>query len=237
MVFRYQNCSYSHGGGTGGYTSEVQFNPEHDLNIVTLYNRENLNLAAQRFSERVNENVFELMTGKPAVPVDHISRDEQIALVPPTFADSSIEGPYRCTLTAFALPSGNQSPFRPVATGDIHVVADGRGQLSSGTWVHHIHDAQVPLDLTCKLTLVSGSYSLGTNRTGTERSSWKLAVDESPRACFQFFSPARPPVTTDSEIIVTDITGKTNYGTSINPYAVLSTVCQREQTTVAGNQQ
>jgi serine-type D-Ala-D-Ala carboxypeptidase/endopeptidase len=228
--------SYSHGGGTGGYTSEVQFNPEHNLGIVTLYNRENLDIAAPRFAERVDENVFELMTGKPAIPVDYISQDERVVLIPPTFADSSIQGPYHCTLTAFALPSGNQDPFRPAATGDIHVLADGKGQLSSGTWVHHIHDAQAHLDLTCKLNLVSGSYSLGTNGTGTERSSWKLAIDQSPRACFQFFSPARPPVTTDSEIIVTDTTGKTNYSTSINPYAVLSTVCQREQRAVAVNQ-
>ena len=220
--------SYGHGGGTGGYTSQVQFNREHDLGIVTLYNRENMDITAPQFAERLNDNILQLMTGKPAIPVDYISRDERIALTPPNFTNSSIKGPYHCTLTAFVLPSAIQQPFRPAASGDIHVVADD-GKLSTGTWVHHIQDPQAHLDLICKLNLVSGNYSIRSNGTGTEQSSWKLAVDQSPRACFRFFSPARPPITTDSELIVTDTSGKTTYSTSVNPYSVLSTVCQREQ--------
>jgi serine-type D-Ala-D-Ala carboxypeptidase/endopeptidase len=220
--------SFGHGGGTGGYTSQVQFNPEHDLGIVTLYNRENMDITAPEFAERLNDNILQLMTGKPAIPVDYISRDERIALTPPNFTNSSIQGPYHCTLTAFALPSAIQQPFRPAASGDIHIVA-GDGRLSAGTWVHHIQDPQAHIDLICKLNLVSGNYSIRSDGTGTEQSSWKLAVDQSPHACFQFFSPARPPVTTDSELIVTDTSGKSTYSTSVNPYAVLSTVCQREQ--------
>ena len=53
-------------------------------------------------------------------------------------------------------------------------------------------------------------------------------TEESPRLCFAFFSPARPPVTTDSEVMMTDSGGKTVYSTSINRFAVFSSVCQRE---------
>ena len=218
--------AYAHEGGTGGYTSLAAFNPAQDRALIVLYNRANTDLAAPQLVERIAENIDQLMTGKPSIPLDFISEVERLALVPPTFADSSIQGPYHCTLTPFSLPATIKDPFKASGTGDIHIVADGEGKYSEGTWVDHI---QAPgLDLTCKLKLVSGSYSVTPNGTGTEHSSWKLVTEESPRGCFQFFSPARPPVTSDSELIVMDITGKTSYSTSINPFAVLSTVCQRE---------
>jgi len=218
--------SYSHEGGTGGYRTLVGFDPAQDRAIVVLYNRENGDLAAPQLVERVAENIDQLMTGKPSIPLDFISEQERLALVPSTFTDNSINGPYDCTLTAFPLPATIKDPFKAAATGDIHSVADGQGKLSEGTWVHHI---QAPgLDLTCKLKMVSGSYSVTPDGTGTEHSSWKLVTEESPRGCFQFFSPARPPVTTDSELIMADPNGKTFYSTSINRFAVLSTVCQSE---------
>jgi hypothetical protein len=158
--------------------------------------------------------------------LDFISEQERLVLVPSTFTNSSIHGAYHCTLTAFPLPATIKDPFKAAATGDIHSVADGKGKSSDGTWIHHI---QAPgLDLTCKLKMVSGSYSVTPDGTGTEHSSWKLVTEESPRGCFQFFSPARPPVTTDSELIIADPNGKTFYSTSINRFAVLSTVCQSE---------
>jgi serine-type D-Ala-D-Ala carboxypeptidase/endopeptidase len=224
--FRPKTGFYSHSGGTGGYSSTVAFNPAEDRAIVVLYNRDNSDPAAPQFVERVVENIEELMTGKPAIPLDFISEQERLALVPSTFTNSSIHGPYHCTLTAFPLPATIKDPFKAAATGDIHSVADGKGKSSEGTWVHHI---QAPgLDLTCKLKMVSGSYSVTPDGTGTEHSSWKLVTEESPRGCFQFFSPARPPVTTDSELIMADPNGKTFYSTSINRFAVLSTVCQSE---------
>jgi serine-type D-Ala-D-Ala carboxypeptidase/endopeptidase len=219
--------SYGHEGGTGGYRSLARFNPAQDRAIVVLYNRDNTDPAAPQLVERVVENIDELMTGKPSIPLDFISEEERLALVPSTFTDSSIQGPYHCTLTALPLPATIKDPFKAAATGDIHAVADGQGKLSEGTWVHHIPSPGH--DLTCKLKMVSGSYSVTPNGTGTEHSSWKLVTEESPRACFQFFSPARPPVTTDSELIMTDPTGKTFYSTSINRFAVLSTVCQSER--------
>jgi hypothetical protein len=216
-----------HDGGTGGYNSYAEFNLEKDRAIVVLYNR--MSFAIPLFATRVGENVRELMSGEPSIPLDYISDDERQALIPPTFSENSIEGPYRCTLAAFPLPATIKDPFTNAASGDIHVTADGKGNLSDGTRVHHI---QAPhLDLTCKLKMVSGRYSLTRDGTGTQTSSWKLVVDESPRGCFQFFSPARPPVTTDSELIVKDTEGKAFYTTSINPFAVLTTVCQREAAT------
>ena len=79
---RYQDRSYSHGDGTGGYSSRVQFNPEHDLSIVTIYNRENMDITAPEFADRVNDNILQLMTGKSSIPVDYISRDGRIARTP-----------------------------------------------------------------------------------------------------------------------------------------------------------
>jgi serine-type D-Ala-D-Ala carboxypeptidase/endopeptidase len=226
--FNPKTGSYFHSGGTGGYRSLAGFNPAQDRAIVVLYNRDNQDPAAPQLVERVVENIDELMTGKPAIPLDFMSPDERLALTPSTFTNRSIQGPYHCTLTAFPLPATIKDPFNAAATGDIHVVADGKGKLSEGTWVHHIHSPG--LDLTCKVKLVSGGYSVTPDGTGTENSSWKLVIEESPRRCFAFFSPARPPVTTDSELIMTDTTGKTFYSTSINRFAVLNTVCQSETT-------
>ncbi len=217
--------SYSHGGGTGGYSSLAGFVPSSDRAIVVLYNRDNLDPAAPRFVERVAENIGDLMSGKPAIPLDFISEDERLALIPPTFTDDSIQGPYHCILTAFPLPATIKDPFKAAATGDIHVVADGKGTFSEGTWKHHIQAPQ--LDLICNLKMVAGSYSIASNGTGTEHFSWKLDTGE-PHGCYQFFSPARPPVSTDQQLIMTDTSGKTIYSTSINRFAALSTVCQRE---------
>jgi serine-type D-Ala-D-Ala carboxypeptidase/endopeptidase len=218
--------SYFHSGGTGGYRSLVGFNTAQDRAIVVLYNRDNQDPAAPQLVERVVENVDELMTGKPSIPLDFVSEQERRVLVPATFTESSIHGPYHCTLTPFSLPPTIKDPFKATGTGDIHIVADGNGKYSEGTWVDRIRAPG--LDLTCKLKLVSGSYSVTPNGTGTGHSSWKLVTEESPRGCFQFFSPARPPVTTDSELIMTDPAGRIVYSTSINPAAVLNTVCQSE---------
>ena len=220
--------AYAHEGGTGGYSSLAAFYPAQDRALIVLYNRcDNADLgSATSWSSASRKISTELMTGKPSIPLDFISEVERLALVPPTFADSSIQGPYHCTLTPFSLPATIKDPFKASGTGDIHIVADGEGKYSEGTWVDHI---QAPgLDLTCKLKMVSGSYSVTRNGPGTERSSWKLVTEESPRGCFQFFSPASPPVAADSELFMTDTTGKTFYSTSINRLAVLSSVCQSE---------
>ena len=224
--------SYSHGGGTGGYTSMAGFNPQRDVAVVALYNRENTDINAPPFAQRIAENVSDLLKGEPAIPIDYLSDDERVLLIPATFSNSSIAGAYHCALTAFTLPANTKDPFKPTATGDIHIVADGNGKFTEGTWSHHI-DAY---KLTCNLQMVSGDYSVTSNGTGKEHFSWKLDLEKSPRGCFQFFSPARPPVTSEPHLIVTDTSGKTIYSTSINPFAVLSAVCQRETAQTADRQ-
>jgi D-alanyl-D-alanine-carboxypeptidase/D-alanyl-D-alanine-endopeptidase len=217
---------YEHSGGTGGYTSDAGFDPKRDLAIVVLYNRENLDFSAPRFPDRVLVNIFELMAGEPSIPLDSISENERNALTPPKFTNSSIEGAYHCALSAFPLPTTITNPFTVAATGDIRLVADGKGNFSDGSWDHHI--AAPGLDMTCKLKMVSGSYSVGSDGTGTQQTSWKLIVEGSSHGCYQFFSPARPPAAFASPAIVKDTAGATFYTTSINPFAVLATVCQRE---------
>jgi serine-type D-Ala-D-Ala carboxypeptidase/endopeptidase len=224
--FEVKTGQYGHAGGTGGYNTIALFNPKMDYAVVALYNRDSMDLAAPRFVYRVAENTAELLAGRPAIPIDYISESEREALVPQTFSNSSIMGNYHCALTAFSLPPTVKDSFSPTASGDLHIVADGKGNLTSGTWVHSIKEPNGVM--VCKLNMVSGSYAIGTNGVGTERSSWKLALDESPRRCFQFFSPARPPVTSDSQVIVTGPSGKTNYATSINPFSVITTVCERQ---------
>ncbi len=224
--FEAKTGEYSHGGGTGGYNTIALFNPKKDYASVALYNRDSMDLAAPRFVNRVGENTAELLSGRPATPIDYISEGERDALTPPTFSDSSIMGNYHCALTAFPLPPTVKDSFSPGASGDMRLVADGKGNLTSGTWTHIIKEPNGMM--VCKLQMVSGAYSIGTNGVGTERASWKLILNESPRGCFQFFSPARPPVTSESQVIVTDTSGKMNYATSINPLSVLNVVCQRE---------
>jgi hypothetical protein len=120
-----------------------------------------------------------------------------------------------------------EGAFTPTATGDIHLVADGKGRFTSGTWAHRIDTAN--LHITCKLDLASGNYTIEHSGIGFEQTTWKLLTAESPRVCCRFFSPEMKPVTTAAESIMTDKGGRVIYSTSINPYAVLSVVCEREE--------
>lgn len=61
---------YWHNGGTGGYTSDAAFSPKDDRAVVVLYNREDLGSAPIMFVERVAANVGELISGKPALPLE-----------------------------------------------------------------------------------------------------------------------------------------------------------------------
>lgn len=74
--------SYFHSGGTGGYRSHVAFDPSQDRAIVVLYNRDNMDPAAPQLVERVVDNIDELMTGKPSIPLDFVSENERRALMP-----------------------------------------------------------------------------------------------------------------------------------------------------------
>ena len=178
--------AYNHNGGTGGYSSFAEFDPPQDRAVVVLYNRDNTDPAAARFSDLVGENIVQLMSGKPSLPIDSISEDERLALTPATFTDSSVEGAYHCTMTALQLPATIKDSFKAAATGDIYVVADGKGNFTRGTWSHHI---EAPgYDVPCNLKMVSGSYAIARDGTGTEKFSWKLNPGE-PRGCDPFLHP------------------------------------------------
>jgi D-alanyl-D-alanine-carboxypeptidase/D-alanyl-D-alanine-endopeptidase len=62
---------YSHGGGTTGYSSEVQFSPEKDRALVVLYNRlDDTPPGTERFVDRVAENIDALMSGRTSRRID-----------------------------------------------------------------------------------------------------------------------------------------------------------------------
>jgi serine-type D-Ala-D-Ala carboxypeptidase/endopeptidase len=216
--------SYLHNGGTHGYGAFAAFNPGQDWGVVVLYNRGG---PFPRFVDRVGENIAALLAGQPAPSLDYLCNADRQALAHPDFDLGSIKGAYRCRLTAFTLPATAEGAFTPTGTGDIHVVADGKGRFTSGTWVHRIDTAN--LHMTCKLDLASGSYTVEHNGTGVESTKWKLRIAESPRTCFRFFSPDLMSVTTAAESIMTDKGGRIFYSTSINPFALLSVVCEREE--------
>jgi CubicO group peptidase (beta-lactamase class C family) len=127
--------SLNHNGGTGGYGSFAQFNADQDWAMVALYNRDG---PFPRFVDRVGDNVSELLSGQPSVRVDQLADEDKKALAYPVFANSSIHGSYHCRLTAFPLPATAKDPFNAAASGDIHVLADGKGGFSQGTWEHRI---------------------------------------------------------------------------------------------------
>ena len=215
--------SYGHSGGTGGYGTYSVFNPGHDYAVVALYNRDN---DFPRFVDQVGENISDLLLGEPAIPPPFMSDADRKALAHPVFDDSSIDGSYRCTLTAFSLPAKSDDKFNAVSSGDIHAVADGKGRLTQGTWEHKIVAANQ--NFTCKMKLVSGKYSVTPDGTGTQDVQWQLLKQDSPRACLIYFSAAAMKVHTQSQMLTTDKGGKTFYTTTLSPTAQLSGACERE---------
>jgi hypothetical protein len=142
-----------------------------------------------------------------------------------SFNDAVIQGAYKCNLTAYGLPSKDSDPFPVTALGDITGVADGRGKWTSGEW-HHSIDAP-GIHANCHLTMISGTYSVRPNGTGTDITKWRLVKGDSAPNCLLYFPDAAETPTTESELIVRDPSGKMFYSTSINPYAVLVTACQK----------
>ncbi|MGO9602413.1 MAG: serine hydrolase domain-containing protein [Candidatus Binataceae bacterium] len=83
-LFDPKSQSYSHEGLTAGYGSLAQFTPERDRGIVVLYNRLEFSFGPMRFPQRVAENVSQLMSGKPSIPLDVLSDDDRASLNRPT---------------------------------------------------------------------------------------------------------------------------------------------------------
>jgi len=215
--------SYTHSGGTGGYGTYAVFNPGHDYAVIALYNRDN---NFPRFVDRVGENISELLLGEPATPPPFTSDADRRALAHPVFDDSSIDGSYRCVVSALSLPGKLDGKFNAVSSGDIHAVADGKGKLTQGTWEYKI--VAPNLDITCKMKLVSGSYSVKPDGTGTQEVQWVLTKPDSPRVCLSYFSASAMKVHTQTQMITMDKAGRMFYTTTLSPAAALNGACERE---------
>lgn len=215
--------AFWHSGGTGGYASYALFDPEHDIAVVALYNRES---DPPRFVDQVGNNVSSLLAGTPAAPPDFMTKADKRALAHPTFNNSSISGAYHCRMNALLLPTAENDPFNLGSTGDIHATADGKGKLTQGTWEHRILAPGV--NITCKMKMVSGSYIVKADGTGTQDVKWELIKDDSPRACLRYFSAAQMKVHTEPQMITMDKSGKIFYTTLLSPVAVLNSACERE---------
>jgi D-alanyl-D-alanine-carboxypeptidase/D-alanyl-D-alanine-endopeptidase len=75
-LYDVESGRYEHGGTTPGYTAHVEFAPDEDREIVVLYNRMDEAPGQRRFVDRIAENINELMSGKPATPIDRISESD-----------------------------------------------------------------------------------------------------------------------------------------------------------------
>jgi CubicO group peptidase (beta-lactamase class C family) len=210
--------TYEHSGETYGFGSYAGFNARRDQALVVLYNRQ-----TDDYFDRVAANVSALMEGRPAISLDVISEVERDALEPQTFSNRSIRGSYNCRLAAFPLAASVKDSFNVAATGDVHLVADGKGAITEGTMTYRLAPAN---NLVCKLKLDSGRYSIQPDGSGTETETWRLVTDESPRRCFAFSSPARPPVEIEGQLKLTDAAGKLFHSASIAPFAMLNRVCE-----------
>jgi serine-type D-Ala-D-Ala carboxypeptidase/endopeptidase len=215
-----ESGTYQHSGGSFGHTSYAQFNAGRDQALVVLYNRRNLD--ALPYADRVGANVDALLEGKPVISLDVVLEDEREALQPHVFSNRSILGSYDCSLAALPLMSSTKDAINVAATGDVHLVADGNGAITGGTMTYRLAP---PKDLVCKLKLDSGRYSIKPDGTGTETETWRLDTDQSPRSCFEFSSPARPPVTVEGQLKLTDAAGTLFHSASIAPFAMLIRVC------------
>ena len=69
--------SFWHNGGTGGYGSFAEFNPDGDWALIALHNRDDPD---PRFVDCVGVNVSALLSGKPAIPLDFMSEADKRAL-------------------------------------------------------------------------------------------------------------------------------------------------------------
>ena len=144
---------------------------------------------------------------------------------PITFTNAVIQGGYKCTLTAYTLPSKAGDPFPAAAFGDMTGVSDGHGRWTSGTWDHTI-DAP-GLHAKCKLSLESGTYSINPDGTGVETVRWKLVKSDSAPDCLMSFPDTGDVPSTKVALVVRDPTGRMFYGTSINSFAILATACEK----------
>lgn len=142
---------------------------------------------------------------------------------PTAYSNAAIQGQYKCFLTAYSLPPKANQPFAATATGDMTVVADGNGKLTSGTWDHTIDTPGAHME--CKLTMSAGSYSINSDGTGSDNTRWQLMKNDSSPDCATYFPDTAPAG--NAEVVVTDPSGKIFYSSSLTPFAILAVACQK----------
>ena len=141
----------------------------------------------------------------------------------PTFSNASIQGQYKCTLTAYSLPPKANQPFAAAAMGDLTFAADGNGKFTAGTWDHTIDAPGVHAG--CKLTLSTGTYSINADGSGSETTKWQLMKGGSSPECDTYFPGSGAALGAD--VIITDPAAKIFYASNINPFAILAVACQK----------
>lgn len=89
----------------------------------------------------------------------------------PVYSKSSVTGTITCN-------SGVQLGPSASAVGTINVVADGNGNLTSGTASYSANSG-----IACYYTLISGTYTVQSNGTGQATTNWSLASHGSSPNC------------------------------------------------------
>ena len=146
-----------------------------------------------------------------------------LAAAAASFNNATIQGQYKCTVTSYSLPAKANQPFAASAISDVTIAADGNGKFTGGTLDHTIDAPGV--HLSCKLVLSAGSYSINPEGTGSETTRWQLIKSDSHPDCVTYFPDSAPA--SDSQVVITDPTGKIFYSSSINRFAVVATACQK----------
>jgi hypothetical protein len=165
------------------------------------------------------------MDGKPAPRIDYVSELDRITMSQSFFSDRDIQGPYHCRVSSYSLPISPTDPFNLVATGDMSIEADGKGNFFSGAWEHRLGPPKSPI--TCRLKLKSGTYSVSPNGTGSDTTTWELMRGTGEEVCAPYFPAGREIATTAPQLIVTSRNSGIFYTSSMNPLAMTSVVCQR----------
>ena len=147
----------------------------------------------------------------------------QIAIGDPTFSNATIQGQYKCFLTAYSLPAKANQPFAAAAIGDLTFAADGNGKFTAGTWDHTIDAPGVHAG--CKLTMTAGTYSINADGSGSQNTRWQLIKGDSSPDCLTYFPDATAAGSAD--VMITDPSGNIFYSSSISRFAILAVACQK----------
>jgi hypothetical protein len=109
------------------------------------------------------------LTGRKADALDTASANTSI-----NYDNSSVKGTITCTSSVL-------SSVTSLAAGTIVVVADGKGNLTSGNASYHGGPALS--GISCNYALSSGMYAVQTDGTGQAVTNWTLIAQNSSPKC------------------------------------------------------